>query len=226
MKMQFGAIVVAGSGKIGGQVASRNRGGAYLRTKVTPVNPQSTAQLGARQRLTGRSQAWRGLTQAQRDAWNAAVSAYARTDIFGSLRNPSGFNLYQRINNNLLTVNQAALTTPAQVAAVATVGIVSLTAVVTGGVVTLTLSGTVPAGTSVKVFATAPQSQGVNFVKSEYRLISTLAAAAPAAVVLTTAYATKFGAYVAGQKIFVAIEFVNNLTGQTSTRQQIFAITA
>lgn len=226
MKMQFGSIVVAGSGKIGGHVASRNRGGAYLRTKVTPVNPQSTAQLNVRARLTGRSQAWKGLTQAQRDAWNAAVSLYARTDIFGALKNPSGFNLYQRINNNLLTVGAAAIVSPAQPGAVATVNIVSLTAVVAGGVVTMTLSGAVPAGTAVKVFATSPQSQGISFVKSEYRLISTLPAATATPVVLTVPYATKFGAYVAGQKIFVAIEFINTATGQNSNRQQISAIAA
>jgi len=44
MKMKFGAIVVDGRGKIGGHVASKNRGGAYLRTKVTPSNPQTGYQ--------------------------------------------------------------------------------------------------------------------------------------------------------------------------------------
>ena len=34
--MKFGALVVDGRNKIGGQVASKNRAGAYLRNKVTP----------------------------------------------------------------------------------------------------------------------------------------------------------------------------------------------
>lgn len=224
--MQFGAIVVAGSGKIGGQVASRNRGGAYLRTKVTPVNPQTSAQLGARNRLTGRSQAWRGLTQAQRDSWSAAVGQYARTDIFGSLRNPSGFNLYQRINNNLLQVGQTVLVSPALPAAVLTVSITSLVATVAGQLIPLTLSAAVPAGSSMKVFATSPQSPGVSFVKSEYRLINTYPAATATPVALGVPYTTKFGAFVAGQKIFVKIAFVNNLTGQESAPAQVFAISA
>jgi hypothetical protein len=226
MKMQFGAIVVAGSGKIGGHVASRNRGGAYLRTKVTPVNPQTSSQLGARARLTGRSQAWKGLTQAQREAWNAAIAGYARTDIFGSLKNPSGFNLYQRINNNLLTVGATVILSPALPAAVATVLIVSLTATVAGQLMPLVLSGAVPAGAAVKVFATAPQSPGVSFVKSEYRLITTLPAATGTPVALGALYTAKFGAFVAGQKIFVKLEFINTLTGQNSTPQQTFAISA
>jgi len=226
MKMQFGAIVVAGSGKIGGHVASRNRGGAYLRTKVTPVNPSTTAQLNARSRLTGRSQAWRSLAQVARDAWSAAVGLYARTDIFGALRNPSGFNLYQRINNNLLVVGAAVLVSPALPAAVVTTNILSLVATVAGQLLNLTNSAVVPAGTAVKVFATAPQSPGVTFVKSEYRLITTLPAAAVALQLLGAAYTAKFGAFVAGQKIFVRIEFINTLTGQNSVSQQIFAISA
>lgn len=224
--MQFGAIVVAGSGKIGGHVASRNRGGAYLRTKVTPVNPSTTSQLNARARLTGRSQAWRGLAQVSRDAWSAAVGLYSRTDIFGSLRNPSGFNLYQRINNNLLVVGAAVLIVPGLPAAVLTTNIVTLVATVVGQLLQLTNSAVVPAGTAVKVFATAPQSPGVTFVKSEYRLIATLPAAALAAQSLGGFYTTKFGAFVAGQKIFVRIEFINTLTGQNSVSQQAFAISA
>ena len=85
MKAKFGSIVVAGSGKIGGHVASRNRGGAYFRTKVTPVNPNTPAQAAVKSRLTTQAQAWRSLTAAQRAQWNAAVADFARTDIFGDL---------------------------------------------------------------------------------------------------------------------------------------------
>src|SRR5690606_4703877 len=110
MKAKFGALVVAGSGQINGFVASRNRAGAYFRTKVTPVNPQTASQNAVRQRLTGNAQAWRGLSEAQRASWNAAVSGFARTDIFGDLKNPSGFNLFVRINNNLEAAGQSPLT--------------------------------------------------------------------------------------------------------------------
>ena len=99
MKIKFGAIVVDGRGKIGGHVASKNRGGAYLRTKVTPTNPQTTFQSAVRNRLTAFSQGWRGLTQAQRDAWNAAVSNFSKTDVFGDIKQPTGLNLYVKLNS-------------------------------------------------------------------------------------------------------------------------------
>jgi hypothetical protein len=226
MKAKFGAIVVAGSGKIGGHVASRNRAGAYIRTKVTPVNPSTSAQLTVRQRLTNFSQAWRGLTEAQRAAWNAAVGAYARTDVFGDLKNPTGFNLYQRLNNNLNAVGQAALTLPPIVDEVLTVNFTALAGAAGASTLALTLSGAVPAGTSMKVFATPGVSPGISFVKSEYRLIAVEAPAAASPVAEGADWETKFGDLVAGQKVFVKVVFVNNTTGQESNAQQLSTIVA
>lgn len=226
MKAKFGAIIVAGSGKIGGHVASRNRAGAYIRTKVTPVNPQSTSQLAARNRLGTRSQAWRGLTDPQRAAWNGAVASFAKTDIFGDLKNPTGFNLYQALNNNLLTVGAAAISIPPQPAAVSTVNVTSITPAAGTGLIPMVLSGNVPAGTAVKVFATSPQSPGVSFVKSEYRLITTLAAATVTPVALGSSYQAKFGSWLVGQKLFFKIVFVNTTTGQQSLPIQVATISA
>jgi hypothetical protein len=226
MKMKFGALVVAGSGKVGGHVASRNRAGAYLRTKVTPVNPSTSSQLTVRQRLTNFSQAWRGLTEAQRAAWNAAVGSYARTDVFGDLKNPTGFNLYQRLNNNLNAVGQAALTLPPIVDEVLTVNFTGLAGAAGASTLALTLSGAVPAGTSMKVFATPGVSPGVSFVKSEYRLIAVEAAATASPVASGADWELKFGDLVAGQKVFVKVVFVNNTTGQESNAQQLSAIVA
>lgn len=226
MKAKFGAIVVAGSGKINGFVASRNRAGAYFRTKVTPVNPQTTSQSIVRSRLTSLSQAWRGLTQDQRDGWNAAVSDYARTDIFGDLKNPSGFNLFQRLNNNLLAVGQAMLSNVPNAGAV--FGFTSLAAAgdASDSSLTLTYTGVVPAGTAFKVFATAPVSAGKQFVKSEYRLIDIGLTADVSPFNVGAAYESKFGNLVAGQNIWVRIVPVNEATGQEGIPLQAKAVVA
>src|SRR4051812_170938 len=83
MKVKFGSLVVDGRGKIGGHVLSKNRGGAYMRTKVTPINPQTADQSTVRGTLTSLSQSWRALTQNQITAWNNAVQNFQSTDIFG-----------------------------------------------------------------------------------------------------------------------------------------------
>lgn len=214
MKIKFGSLVVAGSGKIGGHVASRNRAGAYLRTKVTPVNPQTTSQSEVRARLTLLAQNWRGLTDAQRAAWNGAVSDFQSTDVFGDIRKPSGNTLYQKLNNNLLTVGASPIDEPPLPSEVGTITVSSITADNTLGTISVALSNAVPADTSVKLFATAPQSPGVNFVKSEYRLIDVLAPAATSPADITAAYEAKFGAFATGSKVFVKLVPVNETTGQ------------
>lgn len=214
MKAKFGAIVVAGRGKINGFVASQNRAGAYFRTKVSPVNPQTTYQAAVRNRLTGISQDWRGLTTAQRTAWNAAVQDFAKTDVFGDLKNPSGFNLYQRLNNNLVTVGSAQITDPPQLADVYAPLTLSVAGDASDSSVTLTFTGAIGANDAVKVFATPPVSAGKNFVKSEYRLIDVLLAADTSPANVGTAWESRFGELVAGQVFFVKIVGVNKVTGQ------------
>jgi hypothetical protein len=227
MKAKFGSIVTEGRGKVNGHVLSKNRGGAYMRTKVTPVNPRTPSQIAARARFGGFSVGWRTLTDTQRIAWNSAVSAYATTDIFGDLRSPSGLQLYQRLNNNLVASGGTAISSPVAPKGVSTVTIGALTYTSGTPALSLAYSANVPAGTRVKVFATAPLSPGVYFVKSQLRLITTLAAAAVSPANILVPYQTKFGATGAvGTKIFVAIQFVDQVSGLSSPRQIVSAISA
>lgn len=225
MKIKFGALVVDGRGKIGGQVASKNRAGAYMRNKVTPVNPNTTSQQTVRNRLSGLSSGWRGLTETQRAAWNAAVADYSNTDIFGDLKNPSGFNLYQRLNNNLLNGGQSALTTPAAAAAVDAFSSFSAAVANGAGTVTLTFADAIAADHVVLVRATPALSAGKNFVKSEFRQIDVLTNADASPLSAETEYEAKFGAIgAAGQKVFFELVQVNTDTGQAGIPIQASAI--
>lgn len=228
MKIKWGALVVDGRNKIGGQVASKNRSGAYLRNKVTPVNPQTTYQVAQRARLASFSQAWRSLTQAQRDAWNGAVGDYKKTDIFGDIQNPSGFNLYVRLNTNLDNIGSSAIDVPGAPVGVNVFESMSLAAAEGAGTIVATVSpATLDANEYVVFRATAAQSAGKNFVKSEFRQIAVETAIVGGSVDLETAYNAKFGDVgAAGMKIFIEAIHVNINTGQTSQRQQAVAVIA
>jgi len=225
MKIKWGALVVAGRGKIGGHVGSRNSAGDYLRTKVTPVNPNTSAQALVRNRLAVISQAWRGLTEDQRTSFNAAVSDFAKTDIFGDLKNPTGFNLYQRLNNNLSVVGATAITVAPRPEAVLTTVIGALAIDVgVGDAMTLATSGAVPAGTSMEIWGTPGLSPGKSFVKSEYRLLAVVAALGTSPFNLQSVITAKFGVPAVGSKVFAQIKFVNTTTGQASTTQSTSTI--
>lgn len=218
MKVKFGAIVVDGRGKLGGHVASKNRGGSYFRTKVTPVNPQSSFQSLVRNRLTGFSQGWAGLTQSVRNAWNEAVGDYQSTDIFGDVKSPSGINLYVKLNSNLDEIGVAALTNPPLPVAVSNVD--TITPAAAAGAATFTVAYTptpVPADTAFIIEATRQLSPGKNFVKNEFRFLAFEDAADTSPADIHAAYIARFGALVAGQKIGIRVTAISKLTGQKGT---------
>jgi hypothetical protein len=225
MKLKFGAIITDGRGKIGGHVASKNRSGAYLRTKVTPVNRRSIAQTSVRGRLASIATAWRGLNAAVIIAWNKAVSDYTKTDIFGDSRNPTGFTLYQKLNNNSLRNGGAAITTPPLPVAVPFLSALSATAVHAGAVIITFAATPVPAGHAYEVRATKALSAGINFVKSEFRIIASLAAAEASPYTATGDYNAVFGSPgAAGQKIFFEVKVINLATGQAGASVQCSCI--
>ena len=221
-KIKFGALMVDARGKLGGHVFSKNRSGSYLRTKVTPVNGQTTYQTAVRAAFGAISAQWSGLTQAARDAWNGAVEDWQRTDIFGDIKNPSGKALYQRLNNQLQAAGLAAVGLPP-----AKLGMPD--AVITEAAIDLTADTveftdrTIAAGTQVVVFATAPLSQGTKFVKNRLRQIGAYPADTMAAGDVYDDYVAKFGAPLAGQNIFFGVKYVL-ATGQASPMQTLKAV--
>jgi len=223
MKAKWGALIVDGRGKLGGHVASKNRAGSYLRTKVTPSNPQTIFQQGARNLLTSFSQGWRALSDTQRAAWNAAVQAFGRTNVFGDLVKPSGKNLFTRLNVNLSNAGQSTITDPPQPegAGEVTAG----TAVATnGGAYSIAHTGST-VGHTVQVWATPGVSPGRKYVRQEFRLLGTFAGGAASPYVATGTYTGRFGEAAVGTRVAFRLVSVNNTTGENSVPSESDTIT-
>jgi len=215
MKVKFGAIVVDGRNKIGGHVMSKNRAGAYMRTKVTPVNPRSVAQSDSRNRLSSISSAWENLSIPSLLAWNSAVSSWSKTDIFGDIKHPSGFNLFQKLNNNILRCGGTLLDVPPAKVELSYLGVLAIGAVTISAIpLTFTLQAL---GTNEKleVSATPAVPPCKSFVKSEYRIIGHSLTLTAGSTDCGSLYITKFGATGSGfNDFFVSARIVNIVTGQ------------
>ena len=216
MLLQWSGIgIVAGSGKLNGTVLARNKGGTYARVKVTPTNPQTTAQQNIRNILSTHSQGWGGLTQAQRDGWNNAAPNYPYTDKFGNSKKLSGQQLYVQLNSNLNVAEQVAIDdapTPVAIPAITSVHIASATPTA------LTVAfapSPVPVDFTMIVRMTPNIKPGLTFVKNMFRVVTTVAAAGATPANVFAAYDALFGPPVAGNKIFVQISLTSNLTGQS-----------
>lgn len=219
MKLKFGAIVTDGRGKIGGHVASKNRAGAYLRTKVTPSNPNTVAQVQARSILASLSQMWQTLTESQRGGWNNAVKEWGTTDIFGDIKNPSGINLFVKLNANLISVGYPQLLdVPAKSEIPAVVAIEGVYKISTD-TLSVYFNNVLADGYKALVRATPRLSAGVSFVKSQFRVIDSGIVLADK-VVVADVYNTKFGAVSAGDNVFASVQFVLP-SGQKTTEQKV-----
>lgn len=214
MKAKFGSIVVDGRGKLGGHVYSKNRGGAYVRTKVTPVNPQTSAQLAVRGNFTILSQGWRSLSEADRTAWNGAVENFQRTDIFGDIKKPSGINLYMRLNQNLLNAGGTIISTPPAPGTTPSAVTFSAAPDSSPQAFSLVFAPTpVDAAQAYVVECTPSLSPGKSFIKNQYRVVSVLAPAATSPANILAAYQAKFGNLTGGQIVGVRVKAIDLTTG-------------
>lgn len=214
MKVKFGMMMTDGRGKLGGQVASKNRAGSYVRTKVTPVNPQTTYQQNVRANFGNVSQYWSGLTAEQVDAWNAAVGEWQSTDIFGDLRTPSGKNLFQKINNYLAELQLAYLDNPPLKQVVPQISNLAATAAISPDAITATLDAAENLSdydAYLLVSATPPVNAGVSFVKNKYRRIGIFEPTIGAnSLDLTAGYIAKFGSIAGapGKKVYIRVQSI------------------
>lgn len=216
-RIKFGAVVVDGSGKLGGHVFSKNRGGNYLRTKTTPVNPQTAAQTLVRATFANISSQWSALTNTQRQSWEDRKAEYARTNIFGDLKNPNGKSLFQRLNQALLNNGKSLLQVCPPAAEVPIALGVTISATISPQEINFAYTNDLTNQTVI-VYATPPVSAGTSFVKNKLRKIASDDGGDGLTTNLQSDYTAKFGAPVEGEKIVFGIQTMN-ANGQLSAVQ-------
>jgi hypothetical protein len=112
MKTKFGSIIVDGSGKIGGHVASKNKDSNFLRTKVKPKKSEKFSSIRQRNNYYKLAKAWRNLDKTTVEAWNNEATNTVYSNSFGDKKSLTGINYFMRINNNLLLLNKPLINTP------------------------------------------------------------------------------------------------------------------
>lgn len=221
-KIKMGMWMTDARGKSGGHVISKNRGGSYVRTKVTPVNPRTAAQTAIRSAFAAISSAWSSLNNTARESFNGFVTSYATTDIFGDLRNPSGKALFQKLNLNLSISNQTQITTCVSPLAVPALELTTANIDSGAGTASISTTGNVT-GQKVVIWATPPLSQGTKFVKNRLRQIAVLAGGNAVNYDFQSAYVAKFGFAPAASNVYVGARVINT-NGQASPLEVVKAI--
>lgn len=177
-------VYSAASGSVAGVTYSRNKGGMYTRSRAIPSNPNSASQLTVRDNLTVSSQAWSGLTQAQRDEWNALAPTVAWTNTLGQSIQLSGINLFNQVNSLRLLAGMAVL--EAAPADVVRVDVPLVEAVETSaGSLDVTTTNSFAATDKLLVFVSRPTNPGRSTAAQPKRFVGIGETVAPGPLTLS-----------------------------------------
>lgn len=214
-KIKFGALAEDARGKIAGVVYSRNQFGAYIREKVSPVQPSTVRQTEVRETLTALSKRWFDtLTDAQRLAWIAFAKVTPVPDVFGNPNLLTGLNAYIRLNGVLRNAGEAIIDTPP--ADLAAVGLITAAVAMAAGLATASLTFTatpLAAADFLYISATQGLTAGRFFFKPFYRFIGLSNAGQASPFTAGPIYTTKFGSMIEGSAVGWKIQVLNSTNG-------------
>jgi hypothetical protein len=205
------------SGKLGGIVASHNRGGAYFRTHVVPTKATTADAMAAKARLSNLSTAFNGLTVAQQAAWNAWASTNPIVDRIGNQQILQANAAYIAINARLVQASESTLSAPPLGTQPDALTSVSLSLDIGAGSFGITFAPT-PLGATERLWlqTCVTDSPTINYVTNLLRVTSIEAAATVSPIDFQTSIEAKFGTLVVGQTVHVFASVLDNATGQLS----------
>lgn len=171
------------SGKIGGIVASHNRGGAYFRLAVVPTNPNTLFQQAVRTAVAALTSAWQdSLTQAQRDAWQVYADNVTVVNRIGESVNISGIAHFIRSNVARLQNGLVSILVAPRIFNLGQFAKGNANAAFQAAQsIEIVFGATIPvdpwiseAGSFMLVYSSPPQNSGIKFYKGPYRLTGSL----------------------------------------------------
>jgi len=175
-----GTLLTQASGAAVGLVYSHNRGGAYIRGRSIPTNPQSAQQVVVRAFMAQLANVWRNvLTAAQREAWDVYATNTSRPNRVGDQINIGGVGHYVRSNVPRLQAGLARVDTAPVIFNVGDFTqptVISLTAATEIASIgfTNTDAWATEVGSAMLVLGSRPQNSSINFFKGPYQFAGTI----------------------------------------------------
>lgn len=212
MKTQWSGFgITAGSGKLGGDVAARNRAGPYLRVVGPTVNPSTSYQVAWRTRLTTYTQMWPTLTANQIDAWNRTRRHIPRSRFLPSEAPCTGQKLFIRVNSWRDYYGIGALVDPVEPVQVtpATWAVNLFKADLSKLIIDVVTPSNY---TTVAVWITPLLSPGIRFFRPYYRLIAIADTSGGPDISLDVPYSARFSPGSVGDAYSIILVPIDPLT--------------
>lgn len=188
--------------KDGSAIVCNGRYGLVSRRYVIPANPRTERQTEVRRHLAEQARRFGELTDAQREAWNAAATTYRSHPRQGQSGPLTGLHLFIRVNCKLALFGLEPLNTPPPPPEFPELAPQDLVITNTAGVIAVKLVCPADPGGNTVLRASLPQSAGVGICR-EFRIIGTCPAPEAGLADITALYTACFGPPPVARRIFL-----------------------
>lgn len=163
----------AASGSMGGQTASHNRGGMYLRARAVPTNPGSQFQQDIRTIFSGLTTRWQVITALQREAWTTYAINVPVLNRMGDPIILTGQQMYIRCNSARIQAGLPVVDDGPTVFAMDSLSIVSITPTDTSEILGLVFDNTDEWANeddaALLAYGARQQALTINYFRGPYR---------------------------------------------------------
>ena len=213
------------SGSAKGVTAAKVKSRKYIRNRGYGGSTRTEFQASVKSVFKELSQAWRGLTNEQILAWNAAAGTAEARAVLGTRGKISGANLFMRLNYWVVYCNGAILTVPPTLGGVDAPD--TATVVLTGAAMTFKLDSVPENVENLKLViqASEPQSNGISKAYSKAAAFDDPISPVDTAIDIKAKYDAKCGAPSTGfPKVFFKYFYINTATGEKSAEMLVSAV--
>lgn len=212
-----GGMVSQASGRLGGTIFSRNRGGAYVRNGSIPTTVTTPAAQQIKALTAFISRLWASFDKDTQEQWREWATQNPVINRLGQSRTLSGHQAFVKLGVRLMYAGFAPIDSPPVSAAPVAPTIGAISAVGATGVITVAFTPTPMAALlAVQAYAYLSNSPGVAYVKNRLALVFTTAAAAATPVTLTNPVADRFGPPQTGQTLHLGLRVIDSTSGLVS----------
>jgi hypothetical protein len=183
-------------------VVFAGRYGLVSRRRVIPNNPRTERQMEVRLHLAEQARRFGDLTDAQREAWNAAAATYRSHPRQGQSGPLTGLHLFVRVNCKLALFGLEPLNTPPPPPEFPELAPQGLVITNRAGVIAVKLVCPADPGDNTVLRASKPQSAGVGICR-EFRILGMCPAPVAGLADITALYTACFGPPPVGRRIFL-----------------------
>ena len=213
------------SGSAKGVTAAKVKSRKYIRNRGYGGSTRTAVQASVKAVFKQLSQAWKGLTNAQILAWNAAANTAEGRSVLGTKSKISGSNLFMRLNYWVVYCGGAIKTAVPTLAGVPTPE--DATVVLTPAAMTFQLDDVPAESANLKlvILASEPQGNGITKAYSKAAAFDAPCNVTDEDIDIKAKYDAKYGAPSAGApKVFFKYFFVNTVTGEKSAEKMVSAV--